>query len=612
MHIAELRIRNFRSIEDLTVPMDRLTTFCGPNSCGKSNLFRAIQLAFQESISLEDAQSNLTDSKLGQGGPTLSIWVDCRLAEIPSEIQSLAGTTRSSIRYSFRLTRSGKVTRKLGDKTLSADEFGQFLLHFLPVYVPPIRDLSADGLIPFKRLIKAALQRARGAGNIKSVTDIARKLLEKKGALLLEKQTELARKILRADKLSLDTREVDVEALYDNIGLRVHVGGREKPLSALGTGHQSAVIMHLYRQLGEDMPGEVLYLFEEPDNHLHPSTIRSICDDLKAISRQSQVLVSTHSPVFLAHVGFAPLRPLVQNDHGFTVRREITLLNHFTEKQARAHLEFYGVRLTEPLLCSRVVVVEGVTDRAVLSTLFEKRTGTTPDQADLLLIAAGGKDKAVTLCHLLQCLGVEWRCVLDRDASFSSEVPFCRLNLPNPDIAAGISAIDTIKGLIDTAQKRGSKATKSLLAIRNELTTTPPVRQLIEGSPLKSLLEKTGVLTVTEQSQLKTALGGNRKREAWKLLAKAKTFVWSSVLEKVLLHNADSENCVEAQLVVIGELSAALTGNPNRHETLINKLHEAGNKPGVLNQVVIALDDGGHFSRSEVNECYYLAFGNLR
>src|SRR5687768_17036980 len=106
MHIAELRIRNFRSIEDMTVPMDRLTTFCGPNSCGKSNLFRAIQLAFQESISLEDAQHNLTDSKLGQGGPTLSIWVDCRLAEIPSEIQSLGATTRSSISYSFRLTRS--------------------------------------------------------------------------------------------------------------------------------------------------------------------------------------------------------------------------------------------------------------------------------------------------------------------------------------------------------------------------------------------------------------------------------------------------------------------------------------------------------------------------
>lgn len=39
-----------------------------------------------------------------------------------------------------------------------------------------------------------------------------------------------------------------------------------------GTGHQSSVIIHLYRQLGELTGGHTLFLFEEPDNHLHPPT----------------------------------------------------------------------------------------------------------------------------------------------------------------------------------------------------------------------------------------------------------------------------------------------------------------------------------------------------
>jgi predicted ATPase len=612
MHIAELRIRNFRSIEDLIVPLDRLTTFCGPNSCGKSNLFRAIQLAFQGSVSVEDAQNNLTDSKLGQGGPKLSIWVECRLADAPAGIQSLAGVTHPSINYSFRLTRSGTATRKLGDKILSADEFRQFLQHFIPVYVPPIRDLSADGLIPFKRLIREALQRARGAGNIKNLADTARQILEKKATILLEKQNELARRILKADRLSLDTSQVDLEALYENIGLRVRINGRDKPLSALGTGHQSAVIMHLYRQLGEDMPGEVLYLFEEPDNHLHPSTIRSICDDLKAISQQSQVLVSTHSPVFLAHVGFSPLRPLAQNKNGFTTRRKISLLDHYSEKQARAYLESYGLKLTEPLLASRVIVLEGVTDRVVLATLFEKRMGMTPDQADLLLIAAGGKERAGMLCHLLHCLGVDWRCVLDRDAAFSSEVPYSKLNLSVSAIQAGVSAVDTLRELIDESTKRGGNATKSLLAIRNELATDRPAPKHFEGSPLKTLLEKTGVLTGTEQAELKNALTFNRKRECWKLFGKARTFVWSSILEEVLLHNAESENCVERALLSCGELTSPLLRDPNRHVVLLNKLHDTGNKPDVLSQMVTALEDGGHFSRTEVNECFGILFNHLR
>jgi predicted ATP-dependent endonuclease of OLD family len=71
MHISEIRIRNFRSIEDLSVPLDRMTAFCGPNSCGKSNVFRAIQLAFQQSVSASDAQQNLPASKLVAGGPLL-------------------------------------------------------------------------------------------------------------------------------------------------------------------------------------------------------------------------------------------------------------------------------------------------------------------------------------------------------------------------------------------------------------------------------------------------------------------------------------------------------------------------------------------------------------
>jgi len=611
MHISEIRIRNFRSIEDLSVPLDRMTAFCGPNSCGKSNVFRAIQLAFQQSVSASDAQQNLPASKLVAGGPLLSIWFDCRLEDASTEIQTLAGVTSGTIEYSFRLTRSGGLTRKLGNKTLTEQEFAVFLQHFLPVYVPPIRDLGTDGLIPFKRLIKAALQRAKGPGNIKQVSDAARTLLEKKAAVLLEQQTKMASRILRVDKLSLDTSELEIESLYENIGLRVHSGTSEMPLSSLGTGHQSAVIMHLYRQLGEDMPGEVLYLFEEPDNHLHPSTIRSICDDLRAMSTTSQVLVSTHSPVFLAHAGFQPLRPLIQTAAGLTVLRTIKLLSQFTEKQARAHLDSYGLRLTEPLLSSRVIVVEGATDKVVLSTLFEKRTGGTIDQADFLLLAAGGKDKAVTLCNLLGCLGVDWRCVMDRDAAFSSEVPYSKPALPAADLAAGIAAINTVAGLLDTSAKRGRNAVKSLNAILHEFSSGRPAPMHFEGSPLKTLLDKTKTLSAAEQTQLKAALAANSKRESWRLLGKAQTFIWSATLEEVLLRKPEAEDCVESALVTIGELAAPLPRDAKRRAILINKLHDAGNMPPVLSQVVLALEDGGHFNRSEVNECFKLLFPSI-
>lgn len=607
MYISKIRIRNFRSIEDLTVSLDRMNAFCGPNSCGKSNVFRAIQLAFQEGVGASEAQQNLTTSKLVAGGPQLSIWVECVFQDVSNEVKIIAANTANSITYSFRLTRSGKLTRKLDDLLLYEHQFSQFLLHFIPVYVPPIRDLGTDGLIPFRSLIKSALKRAKGPGNLKQVTDAAKLLLEKKAAVLLQNQSKMANRILHVDRLSLDTADLKIESIYENIGLSVHAGANIIPLSSLGTGHQSAVIMHLYRQLGEDLPGHVLFLFEEPDNHLHPSTIRSICDDLKGISKSSQVLVSTHSPVFLAHIGFKPLRPLIQTS-GATVLRKITLSGQFTEKQIRAYLDLYGLRLTEPLLSSRVIVVEGVTDKVVLSTLFEKRTGGTIDQAGFLLIAAGGKDKAVTLVHILSCLGVDWRCVMDRDAAFSSEVPYTKAGITALEVSASITAIDTIAGILDVSKKRGKNALNSISAIRQELATHRPLPRQYEGSPLKSLLENTKLLTIAERITLKNALAGGGKREALRLLGKTNTFIWSGTLEEVILRNTAATNCVEASLIASGEIASPLPANGTRTAALINKLHEAGNTPHILSQIVVDLENAGHFNRSEVNECFKMLF----
>ena len=44
--IREIRIRNFRSIVDLTLHMDKLNVFVGLNDSGKSNVLKALNLFF--------------------------------------------------------------------------------------------------------------------------------------------------------------------------------------------------------------------------------------------------------------------------------------------------------------------------------------------------------------------------------------------------------------------------------------------------------------------------------------------------------------------------------------------------------------------------------------
>ena len=74
--------------------------------------------------------------------------------------------------------------------------------------------------------------------------------------------------------LLINTKAVSLETLYELVTLDVKVDGQSIPLQDLGTGHQSALIIHLFRQFGEVTEGDTLFLFEEPGNHLHPSTIR--------------------------------------------------------------------------------------------------------------------------------------------------------------------------------------------------------------------------------------------------------------------------------------------------------------------------------------------------
>lgn len=117
MKIKKVRIRNFRSINDITLELDDLGVLCGPNSCGKSNLFRAITFAFKkgESISRDDIYNNMISSKRGTvGGPRLSIWVNIHFEDYPDELSEYAQNDNSrEIEYQFRAIRNGTVSRAL-------------------------------------------------------------------------------------------------------------------------------------------------------------------------------------------------------------------------------------------------------------------------------------------------------------------------------------------------------------------------------------------------------------------------------------------------------------------------------------------------------------------
>ena len=165
MKIESIRIRNFRSISDLTLGLNDLTALCGGNSSGKSNVFRAIRYALTGGhIEKTEVVNNLPAKMIhGQGGPRLSTWIDIKFSECPVGVAKIVGQKKSSaIEYNFRAMRSGTVLRKLMGHSLDDDSFSELLGFFDVIYIPPIRDLNNGGMEPFHRAFSTALAKARG------------------------------------------------------------------------------------------------------------------------------------------------------------------------------------------------------------------------------------------------------------------------------------------------------------------------------------------------------------------------------------------------------------------------------------------------------------------
>lgn len=605
MFISGLKIRNYRSLETVSVRLDKLNVLCGPNSSGKSNILRAIKLAFED-ISLDKrvvgelVRNNLTKSKLNSSA---SIQIEVSFQNAPVSLYTLGQENRAkALVYKFKLTKSGSVTRKLGSVELDDEGFKKLTEKFSVVYIPTIRDLENDGLKPFMDLFKRAIQSAHGGREMKNHLSDIKKTLSKKASLLLGEQKSLVQSVLNARAIELSTEHIELDSVYENLTLQVKDNAKNiMPMEYFGTGHQSAVIINLYKQFGEAAAGKTLYLFEEPDAHLHPPTIRTIGKQLDGISQNSQVLVSTHSPILISQLGLEKVIHLkLKSPNGTQVTpsnledSSQSILNHRLLK--------YGLRVTETLFTKLVILVEGATDAIVVGRLLELKSGKSSDQMDLLITPAGGKDNIVDIAEILEMLGVEWVAIFDFDAALTtSSIPITQGGLNSTSDLLAIEAIDNILGDLDLRQKRGRKARTQLELLKDEIENGVPKAEFYDNSTLQDLMERVLGITTRNAANLKSAIKNERVQIIRQLLGERNVWLMRPDLENTLIgKNGNNAEVIDPILRNAGRLNID-KDSPNYLRALVNSLHQLASFPEVLVDVVDAVENSGGLNRTDIN-----------
>ena len=453
MQLTQLDIRNFRGIEELSLPLDDLCVLIGENNAGKSSILDAIRICLTRSLVRRGAIFDEYDYHLptarAEPSRALPISITLRFAEQKEnewadEISQLLDTAEQVDENDLRsvtLQVTSAFDPVIGDY---ATEFNFLDLSGAPLpraktsrnvinlqqlvpafYLASLRDAAQEfrARSPFWGPFVRSLDIDEDARNEleTALLELNRKILEKHAAF----NTVKDRLRKTADLLPLgDTDPVSIDAVPSkvfDILSRTQVNlasktGAQIPIARHGSGTQSLAVIclfdaflrsHVVEGYGEH--AEPLLALEEPEAHLHPSAVKAVGQMLQALSGQK--LISTHSGDLLAGVPLSKIRRFRRTDGKISVHRVEAGILTLDETNKLD----YQIRTTRgSLLFSRCwLLVEGETEAPLIAECARAMGyDLYADGVSCIEFAQVGVEKFIKLADQL---GIEWIVLADND-----------------------------------------------------------------------------------------------------------------------------------------------------------------------------------------------------
>lgn len=408
MRISSIIIRNLRSIDELEIKLSSpLMTLIGANSSGKSNILRGLELFFTGQIDRRPfvAALDMPFWIINATAPAArtSVQVQFDLSERGSsrlwkEVETLFAEKSwpvpnekriTIIRYFSRGGASGfqciiptKGTRQSECKELS--EVARLLIRRVEYrYVPSLKDLQSDSFRQVSEELKVRLLSVWSGGDRKAVAEKRERFQRIRAEIetLIQDSAKglgssLHDQFPEVSSLKLAMSSTDLEDMIGSLDIFAD-DGHETLMRQKGSGIQGASIIHMLRILRETAPKGAnfkqlfLWNIEEPETFLHPAAQRRLSQLLRRQSANTQIIVTTHSPIFVSR-STPSSNVLIQRslNSGHYCSGIVNLPKEDPLRPVRQSL---GTSLADSLsLHEVVVVVEGVSDVIVFSEAYRR------------------------------------------------------------------------------------------------------------------------------------------------------------------------------------------------------------------------------------------------
>ncbi len=198
--------------------------------------------------------------------------------------------------------------------------------------------------------------------------------------------------------------------------------------------HLILAMLEIYRQL--KIGRNCMLLFEEPEIYLHVGAQKKMYSILKNLSKKGQVIISTHSNIFLD-----------RSDLSFTylfhkVNGETKIKN---SKDVKIILEELNISPSDLFLTNGIIFVEGPSDREILE-VFAKSLFEDWDEYNIAIVPLGGSNIEHQKPELLIKINPNICLILDSDKkSENSDLSDKKKNLKSKFEREGIKVYFLMK-----------------------------------------------------------------------------------------------------------------------------------------------------------------------
>ena len=471
--VRRLKIRDFGCIsEEIDIELDDIVVLVGPNNSGKSTILRAYEIAMggtnEHTLPPEDLYGGdersrpciTLETQVQSGNEPADEWLNPADGRTIRERWIWEPSKKKLVREGFSFTRNEWVKEvPYGAKGVA--NWHRPKPHRLGAFDQPADRMKQitkllSGIITDKLRNNGLPSQAKQFGEqsetlLDTLRKVSNSIKEQAQGEIAEITEHLTRDLcqvfpmhkVRFDPQATPTDELVagfIESLFNNDAkLKFgHESDFKSTVDKQGTGAQRMLMWAVLRYLAENVnsgkPGRShILLIDEPELCLHPSAIRDVARTLYELPKNGtwQVMISTHSPVFLdltrENTAIVRVERSTTNAIGSTTVFRRSDQDGFEDglkfdHQNKEHLKLLNIcdpYFTEFLFGGQTLVVEGDTEYAAFKHIVASDPS-NPRYRALHIVRARGKNIIRLVLKLLNRFNASYSVLHDSDLESNS------------------------------------------------------------------------------------------------------------------------------------------------------------------------------------------------